>query len=407
MQLTRWGLLLLLPAVVPLALAALARPLGVLALAWLIVALAVLYADWRLAAKPADWQVSRRHDDRLSLAAWNRVEVEVAGRRTGRPTRISLRDEPPSLFVMEGDPVLQGQVMPPAPLVFAYRVRPPRRGDYYFGDLHLRWESPLRLLTRQGAPRRGRGVKVYPDLSGVHAYDLVVRKNRIWELGLRATRVLGGGSEFERLRDYVPDDEYRRINWKATAWRGKPISAEFQTERSQNLVALLDVGRMMRSPVGDVEKLDCAINAVLLLAYVATGKGDRVGMLAFADRPLVWLSPRSGRGQFYRMLETLYAVQAQRVEPDYSAALSYFSVQQQKRCLAVLFTDLTGSVGMDALVAAAGAARAHAPPPPRHGRRPCRPGAGRATRPRQPVAVRADGGRAGAGRAGPGRGAIA
>ena len=185
----------------------------------------------------------------------------------------------------------------------------------------------------------------------MHAYDLVVRKNRIWELGLHATRVLGGGSEFERLRDYVPDDEYRRINWKATARRGKPISAEFQTERSQNLVALLDVGRMMRSPVGDVEKLDCAINAVLLLAYVATGKGDRVGMLAFADRPLVWLAPRSGRGQFYRMLETLYAVQAQRVEPDYAAALSYFSVQQQKRCLAVLFTDLTGSVGMDALVA--------------------------------------------------------
>jgi uncharacterized protein (DUF58 family) len=114
---------------------------------------------------------------------------------------------------------------------------------------------------------------------------------------------------------------------------------------------------MMRSPVrdpsgiGDIDKLDYAINAVLFLAYVATGKGDRVGMLAFADRPLVWLAPRSGRGQFYRMLEALYAVQAQSVEPDYAAALSYFSVQQQKRSLALLFTDLTGSVGMDALVA--------------------------------------------------------
>ncbi len=350
MQLTRRGLLLLLPAVIPLGLAALWRPAAFFALAWLVLAAAVLYADWRLTAKPADWQLMRRHDDRLSLAAWNRVEVEVSTQR-GRPSRLTLRDDPPPSFALQSPPLFAVEVTPPTPAVVAYTVRPPRRGDYRFGDLYLRWQSPLKLLTRQARFPASTAVKVYPNLSGVQAYDLVVRKNRIWELGLRATRVLGAGNEFERLRDYQPDDEYRRINWKATARRGKPISAEFQTERSQNLVALLDVGRMMRSPVGDIDKLDYAINAVLLLAYVATGKGDRVGMLAFADRPMIWLAPRSGRGQFYRMLEALYAVQAQRVEPDYAAALSYFSVQQQKRSLAVLFTDLTGSVGMDVLVA--------------------------------------------------------
>ncbi len=351
MQLTRRGLLLLFPAVIPLALAALWWPLALASVAWLVAGLAILFADWRLAAKPTDWEVARRHDDRLSLAAWNRIEIEVAGQRSGRPTHVFVRDVPPPSFGLEGDPILAGEVRSPGTLLLSYRVRPPRRGDYHFGDLHLRWISPLRLLTRQARYAIGTSVKVYPNLSGVHAYDLVVRKNRIWELGLRATRVLGTGSEFERLRDYLPDDEYRRINWKATARRGKPISAEYQTERSQNLVALLDVGRMMRSPVGDVEKVDYAINAVLLLAYVATGKGDRVGMLAFADQPLLWLAPRTGRGQFYRMLEALYAVQAQRVEPDYGAALSYFSLQQQKRSLAILFTDITGSVGMDALVA--------------------------------------------------------
>lgn len=350
MQLTRRGLLILLPAVILLALGSLWRPFAAIAAGWLVVALATLYADWRMSARTADWDLERHHDDRLSLAGWNQVEVTLSGRRNGRPVPVALRDEPPASFGIEGEPVLTGVFRPPDRLLFSYRVRPPRRGDYRFGDLHLRWESPLRLLTRQARFECGTAVKVYPNLSGVHAYDLVVRKNRIWELGLRATRVLGAGNEFERLRDYQPDDEYRRINWKATARRGKPISAEYQTERSQNLVALLDVGRMMRSPVGDIDKLDYAINAVLMLAYVATGKGDRVGLLAFADRPVVWLAPRSGRGQFYRMLEALYAVQAQRVEPDYAAALSYFSVQQQKRSLAVLFTDLTGSVGMDSLV---------------------------------------------------------
>ncbi len=356
MQLTYRGLLLLLPTVAWLALAAVWLPFVAVAVLWLIVASAVLFADWRLAPRPADWELARRHDERLSLARWNAVEVDVRARRARRSTRIELRDEPPASFAIEGDPVLHAAAQQGAATLL-YRVRPARRGDYRFGSLHLRWESPLRLLTRQARFEAATAVKVYPDLTGVRAYDLVVRKNRIWELGLRATRVLGAGNEFERLRDYQPDDEYRRINWKATARRGKPISAEFQTERSQNLVALLDVGRMMRSPVGgpagggDIDKLDYAINAVLLLAYVAAAKGDRVGMLAFADRPLVWLAPRPGKGQFYRMLEVLYAIQAQPVEPDFGAALSYFSVQQQKRSLAVLFTDLTGSVSMESLVA--------------------------------------------------------
>lgn len=350
MQLTARGLLLLLPCVVFLALAAAWPPFVAIAFGWLALAAALFLADWRLAARPGDWELSRRHDERLSLAAWNRVAIDVRARRPARSTRIALRDEAPPSFAVEGAPMLQGVTQGGA-ATLEYRVRPARRGDYRFGSLHLRWESPLRLLTRQSRFDAATPVKVYPDLSGVRAYDLVVRKNRIWELGLRATRVLGAGNEFERLRDYQPDDEYRRINWKATARRGKPISAEFQTERSQNLVALLDAGRMMRSPVGDIDKLDYAINAVLLLAYVAAAKGDRVGMLAFADRPLAWLAPRPGRGQFYRMLEALYAIQAQPVEPDFASALSYFSVQQRKRSLAVLFTDLTGSVSMESLVA--------------------------------------------------------
>src|SRR5262249_42806038 len=151
--------------------------------------------------------------------------------------------------------------------------RPPRRGDYQFGNLHLRWNSILGLLRRQATFPAVAPVKVYPNLVDVKKYDLLLRKNRLWELGLRTTRIFGSGTEFERLRDYLPDDEYRRVNWKATARRGKPISVEYETERSQNIMALLDIGRMMRSPVGDVAKLDYAINAVLLLAFVAAQKG--------------------------------------------------------------------------------------------------------------------------------------
>lgn len=352
MQLTVRFLILLLLTAVPIALMSLAPWFGVLAVLWLCVLIALLLADWRLSPRPGDWVLARSHDDRLSLAVLNRIDVSVRLHGGLRRIRIWLRDEPPVIFGVEDhDRVLAGRAQPNQSVEFIYRVRPPRRGNYRFGDLHLRWESILGLLRRQATFAHAEPVKVYPNLVDVKKYDLLLRKNRLWELGLRTARIFGSGSEFERLRDYLPDDEYRRINWKATARRGKPISVEYETERSQNIFVLLDAGRMMRSPVGDVAKIDYAINAVLLLAYVAAQKGDKVGLLTFADTVLAWLTPQSGKGQFHRMLEQLYAVEAQPVEPDYNAAFGYFAAKQSKRSLALVFTELTGSVSTDALVA--------------------------------------------------------
>jgi uncharacterized protein (DUF58 family) len=193
-------------------------------------------------------------------------------------------------------------------------------------------------------------VKVYPNLLNVRRYDLLLRRNRLQEIGLRHTRMFGEGTEFERLREYLPDDEFGRIDWKATARRHRPVTVEYQTERSQNVVAVLDTGRMMQSPVNQIAKLDYVINAVLLLAYVATGKGDKIGMMTFADDVGRFLAPRQGRGQFYRMLEMLYAVEPQPVEPDYRKALSYLALKQRKRSLVVIFTDLSGGLSMQMLV---------------------------------------------------------
>ena len=390
MQLTSRAFALLLITAPLLAAAALAPAFAWIAAGWLLLWLAACVADWRLTPRAADWELARRHEERLSLAAWNRVDVTVRLVTGLRPLNVWLRDTPPADFGVNADGppgfealagrvgdaenrlkplvqkserafteqrVLTGHVTPGGESVFIYHVRPPRRGDFAFGDLYLRWDSVLGLLRRQARFPAAGPVKVYPNLVDVRKYDLLLRKNRLWELGLRPTRVLGSGNEFERLRDYQPDDEYRRINWKATARRGKPISAEYQTERSQNLLAVLDVGRMMRSPVGDVAKLDYAVNAVLLLAYVAAQRGDRLCLLIFADRPQSWLAPRGGKGQFYRMLELLYAVQAQPVEPDYRVAFNYLAAKQHKRSLALVFTDLTGSLAADALPAQLGLLR--------------------------------------------------
>src|SRR5439155_26313330 len=198
-------------------------------------------------------------------------------------------------------------------------------------------------------------VKVYPNLLDIRKYELLVRKGQVQEMGLRHTRVLGSGTEFERLREYQLDDEFRRIDWKAMARRGKPITREFETERSQNVVCMLDVGRLMRSPVQDASgqslaKVDYAVNAVLMLSYVAALRGDRVGMLAFADTVTHYLAPKSGKGQFYRMLALLYAVRSQPVEADYGRAFAFLGAKHKKRSLIVIFSDLASGLAAKSIV---------------------------------------------------------
>ena len=317
----------------------------------LVMAAGLITFDWRLAQGISRFQITRRHEKRLSLGADNAIAVEVYN-RSRRGVTLWLRDEAPEEFVAE-PLVLSGECGPFRAWKATYHVRPPRRGDYHFGKTNLRWLGPLRLIIRQGAVLQADSVKVYPNLLDARRFDLLVRQNRLREMGLHQSRIIGEGTEFERLREYLPDDEFRRINWKATARRNRPITVQYQTERSQNIVLALDTGRMMQSPVAHMAKLDYAVNAMLLLAYVATGKGDKVGWMAFADRVEHYAGPGQGRGQFYRMLEMLYRVEPQPVEPDYHHALSYLALRQRKRSLIVIFTDLSGGLSMDALVARA------------------------------------------------------
>jgi uncharacterized protein (DUF58 family) len=311
--------------------------------------LAMAYFDWRLAGDSRQFELVRDHDSKLSLGAENPIRISLRN-RARRAVRFTVRDEAPELFKIETR-TMDGHVAARGTWASTYHVRPLRRGDYQFGDFTLRWLGPLGLVVRQASVEAKEPVKVYPNLLDVRRYDLLLRRNRLQEMGLRTTRQFGEGTEFERLREYLPDDEYRRINWKATARRNFPVTTEYQTERSQQVIAVLDVGRMMQSPVADIAKLDYVVNAVLLLTYVATGKGDRVGMMSFADDVLHYLGPRQGRGQFYRMLELLYAVEPQPVEPNYGKALAYLALKQRRRALVVLFTDLTGGASLNSLVA--------------------------------------------------------
>ncbi len=331
-------LMLLLLAAPLIALAALAPGLIWLAAIYLGLLGILTVSDALLVVRREQIEVERIHEQRLSLGAENRVTLILAN-TTPRPVRFTLRDEYPHAFPCASG-LISGTIGPSAVFEARYYVRPLRRGDYNFGDVVVRFNGPLGVLQRQVSYALAAPVRVYPNLLELRKYDLLARKGLLHELGLRASRLRGPGGEFERLRDYTPDDEFRQINWKATARRGRPISVEYQAERSQQVICLIDCGRLMAPPVGELMRIDYAVNTALMLSYVAGLRGDQVGLLTFSDQVRNFVAPRRGKPQIQLLIEALYNLQPEPVEADYGAALAYLARRQRRRALIVLFTDL-------------------------------------------------------------------
>lgn len=283
-------------------------------------------------------QVEREVDTTLSLGVSNPVTLR-ARNRASFPIRFHLKDEPPPLFGVD-QRLFTARLRPGESWSATYHVMPPERGDFPFGALHLRVRTPLGLLIRQLAVPAPQAVKVYPDVRQIREYELLARQDRSRQMGLRRVKQMGVGLEFDRLRDYLPDDEPRRVDWKATARRGALMTREFDIERSQNVVLALDLGRTMASRLGDLAKVDLAVNACVLLAHIAALSDDRVGLFTFAAEPGVFLPPDRGREQVFRVLEALYRARAKAEEANYRAAFAALATRQRKRALVLLFTDL-------------------------------------------------------------------
>jgi uncharacterized protein (DUF58 family) len=236
-------------------------------------------------------------------------------------------------------------------------LTPARRGRASGGPIHLRLLGPWRLAWRQGRILMPWEVTVYPRL-GTALRSLTPPARRRREAGLRQVRRLGEGRVFESLREWVPDDDTRSVDWKATARRGKVMVRQYEDERRQQVLLLLDAGRMLTAEADGMPRLESAIEAALDLAASAVDHDDDVGLLVFADRVERYLRPARGRRALRAIMEALAAVEGRLVEPDYPAAFAYLAAQSRKRAFAVVFTDVIDRAASDALVAQAGHLRA-------------------------------------------------
>ena len=303
--------------------------------------------------------VERRAPQRISLGATARDTLVLENRGT-LVARVRVTDDLPEILVREGPDVLEAVIAPGRAARLEFPVRAERRGDAEYGDVHVRVLGPLGLAWRQRRVYRADPLRVLPGVLEVRRYRLLGLHNRLREAGFRPVRQRGEGGSFESLREYVRGDDPRIIDWKATAHRSKLIVRQYEAERRQNVVMLVDAGRLMTEKVGDRERIDYALTAALLLADVASLHGDLVGLLVFADRVQQYIPP--SRHSISTLAEALGAVHARIAEPNYPAAFTYLAKQLRRRSLLVAFTDIIDAQASSALVAHLGkAASRHLP----------------------------------------------
>ena len=266
----------------------------------------------------------------------------------------------PALLAMTAGVERTLRLAPGTPVFESRLVQPAERGRGGPGALHLRVSAPWQLAWRQLRVDLPWHVTVYPRLIGASLRSLPTQAQRRRDAGLRSVRRLGEGRVFESLREWVPGDDTRTIDWKATARRGKPMARQYEDERRQQVLIAIDAGRMLTAVGEGRPRLEFVIEAALQLAHAAIEHDDNVGLMVFSDHVQQYIAPARGHRALRALLDALATVRGTLVEPDYPAAFAYLAQRNRKRALAVVFTDVIDRTASEALVAQVGALR------PRH-----------------------------------------
>lgn len=256
-----------------------------------------------------------------------------------RAVQLDVFDDYPAGWDIEGMPHTAA-IEPGAFVTLTYRLRPQRRGDARFGQPHLRVATPFGLWLRSHRAGPAQDVKVFPDFSRMLGRTLMATDRRAPAAGAIRRRRRGEGTDFRQLREYRQGDSLRAIDWKATARQRKPISREYQEERDQQVVFLLDCGRRMAAEDEGGTHFDHALQAVLTLGFVAQKQGDAVGLMSFGHDGPRWLSPHKGRAGFDRLLAGIYDLHPSAQAPDYLQAAGALMRRLSKRAFVVLITNL-------------------------------------------------------------------
>lgn len=256
------------------------------------------------------------------------------------PVKLSVIDEVPVIF-QQRDICFKLSLGSGEGKTITYHLHPTRRGTYAYGYMRVFVSSRIGLIERRftcGTPQK---IKVYPSYLMLHRYELLAMSDNLTELGIKKIRRVGHQTEFEQIKDYVKGDDYRTINWKASARRHQLMVNVYQDERSQQIYNVIDKGRVMQQAFEGMTLLDYAINASLVLSYVAMRKDDKAGLVTFNEHFDTFVPASKHAGQMQTLLESLYAQETTYGETDFSALCVHLAKHVGKRSLMILYTNFS------------------------------------------------------------------
>jgi uncharacterized protein (DUF58 family) len=340
----------------------LALSLGVAAFVPLAIALAVALAaatiaDAVIGPPSFTLRIARTPPQHFALGIRTEITYGVEN-RSSRTVRLAIVETPAHTVRFEADELV-ANVPRQSRVTVARAVTPIYRGADELATLYVWYENQLGLIRRRLRIPAPQAIRVFPDLSAVERYGKLHLRNRTIDAGLRRMKLRGAGTEFESLREWSDGDAFRTIDWKATARRGKLMVAQHEVERSQNVMLLLDCGRLMTPRIAAGRKLDYAVTAALSLATIAGLASDRVGLVAFAHEILAAIAPRSTRSSIARLTDTLYGLEPRFEESNYTRAFGYLRHHLHKRSLIVFLTDVIDPLAQATVMTEVGSLAKH------------------------------------------------
>ncbi len=304
---------------------------------WLLgISFIVAGLDFLLSRQLPPVSIERQLPGNLAVDKWTPVKLRISHNFTV-PTQIVIFDGVDASVETENLP-LRIELQPHQTSSAEYHLRPLVRGALTLGKAHLEFKSPWGLWNIRYWRGDETQVKVYPDFVAIANYAILATENHTSQIGIRKKQRRGEGMEFHQLREYRQGDSMRQLDWKATSRRQKLIARDYQDERDQQIVLMIDSGRRMRAKDDDLSHFDHALNAMLLVSYIALRQGDNVSLMSFGNHHR-WIPPQKGVERVKVLLNGIYDLHASQSTADYISAAQKISLLQPKRSLIVLVTN--------------------------------------------------------------------
>ncbi len=292
--------------------------------------------DWLLSRRLPPVEITRELPGNLAVDKWTDVKLRIRHQFTD-PTVIQIFDGVPANANHENLP-LQINLQPNNISSSQYKLRPLVRGALELTKTHIQFKSPLGLWHIRYWAGEITSAKVYPDFVAIANYAILATENHTSQIGIKKKQRRGAGMEFHQLREYRQGDSLRQLDWKATSRRQKLIARDYQDERDQQIVLMIDSGRRMRAKDDELSHFDHALNSMLLVSYIALRQGDNVSLMSFGNNHR-WIPPQKGVERVKVLLNGIYDLHANQSTADYITAAEKLAVLQPKRSLVILVTN--------------------------------------------------------------------